>query len=322
MRGAAADFDAWAARGNPGWTWADVLPAFRRLESDAEFGDEPWHGSSGPVPVTRYPDLRRSEIHLATVEAFRQSGFADVADHNDGVSVGIGPMPMSVQDGRRVTTYGAYLAPEQRPSNLSIHPDSEVASVLLDGDRAIGVRLADGPAVRARTVILSAGTYGSPAILMRSGIGPAGHLADTGIPVVVDLPGVGANLADHPGVDFETGWRGEGTAGPILHSIATFRSSRARPDGAARPHVLADRPGRRRPRLLPRPDPAEAGSRGTVRLRSARPGRSAADHAPRRSMSQPTSSASPRATAWPSRSPIDPKSARCARNRRRSCHPT
>jgi choline dehydrogenase-like flavoprotein len=77
-----------AARGNPGWAWADVLPAFRRLETDLDFGDEPGHGSSGPVPVTRYPDVARSETHVATVEAFRQSGFADVADHIDGVSGG------------------------------------------------------------------------------------------------------------------------------------------------------------------------------------------------------------------------------------------
>ena len=148
VRGAAADFDAWAARGNPGWTYDDVLPAFLALETDEDFGAEPWHGSSGPIPVTRYPDLRRSEIHLAAIEALRQSGFADVADHNDGHAVGIGPMPMSVQDGRRVTTYGAYLPPEHWPSNLSIRAGSEVASVLLDGTRAVGVRLVDGTEIR------------------------------------------------------------------------------------------------------------------------------------------------------------------------------
>ena len=173
--------------------------------------------------------MRRSEIHLAGVEALRQSGFADVADHNDGRAVGIGPMPMSVLGGRRVTTHAAYLPPKRRPSNLGVRAGSEVASVFLNGNRAVGVRLVDGTAIGAGLVILSAGTYGSPTILMRSGIGPADHLADTAS-LLVDLTGVGANLADHPGVDFDTGWRGEGKSGPLLHSIATFRSTRSEPD--------------------------------------------------------------------------------------------
>ena len=112
VRGAAADFDAWAARGNPGWAWADVLPAFRRLESDVDFGLERWHGPDGPLPIARYPDLRRSDIHRAAIDAMQAAGFAAVADHNDGASVGIGPMPMSVRDNLRVTTMGAYLARE------------------------------------------------------------------------------------------------------------------------------------------------------------------------------------------------------------------
>jgi len=269
VRGAAADFDAWAARGNPGWTYEDVLSAFLALESDEQFGAEPWHGSIGPIPVTRYPGLARSEIHLAAVEALRQSGFADVADHNDGRAVGIGPMPMSVQDGRRITTYGAYLPPEHRPPDLTIRPNSEVASVLLDGNRAVGVRLVEGTEIRARTVILSAGTYGSPTILMRSGIGPADHLADTGIPVVVDLPGVGANLADHPGVDFNTGWRGDGTLGPILHSIGTFRSARSAPDGPPDLMFWLTDPDADDPTFYLDPILLKPVSRGTIHLRSA-----------------------------------------------------
>jgi choline dehydrogenase-like flavoprotein len=272
VRGAAADFDAWAARGNPGWAWADVLPAFRRLESDVEFGDQPAHGSAGPIPVTRYPALPRAEIHLATIQALRAAGFDDVADHNDGTSFGVGPMPMSVGNGSRVTTYDAYLPATGRPSNLLIQTGAEVDRVVLERGRAVGVRLVDASELRAGTVILAAGAYGTPPILLRSGIGPADHLADVGIPVQVALPGVGANLADHPGVDFDTGWRGAGASGPLLHTIATFRSDQDLVDGP--PDLLfwttdADSgdPGFYLDPILLKP-----AGRGTVRLRSPRAG--------------------------------------------------
>lgn len=101
VRGAAADFDAWAARGNPGWSFEDVLPAFRRLEADAEFGDEAWHGDRGPVPVTRYPELEPSAIHAAALEAFHAMGFPTVDDHNAPGAVGVGRMPMSSRRGVR-----------------------------------------------------------------------------------------------------------------------------------------------------------------------------------------------------------------------------
>ena len=147
---------------------------------------------------------------------------------------------MSVHAGRRVTTFGAYLSPGERPPTLSIRSHAEVDSVLVEGNRSMGVRLVDGTEVRATTVILAAGTYGSPMILMRSGIGPAEHLADVGIAITADLPGVGANLADHPGIDFDSGWRGAGSSGRLLHSIGTVRSSQARHGWPARPDVLAD----------------------------------------------------------------------------------
>lgn len=99
VRGAAADFDAWAAGGNPGWTFADVLPSFRRIESDMEFGAAPWHATDGPIPITRYPDQVRSEIHEAALEAFAATGFPSVADHNAPGAVGVGPMPMSSRSG-------------------------------------------------------------------------------------------------------------------------------------------------------------------------------------------------------------------------------
>ena len=271
VRGAAADFDAWAARGNPGWSFAEVLAAFRRLETDAEFGHDPSHGDTGPIPITRYPDLEPTAIHAASLEAFAASGFPAVPDHNQPAAVGVGRLPMSSRDGRRVTAADGYLA-DPRPSNLTIRRDSSVAAVIIDGDRANGVRLADGTEIRADRTVLSAGTYGSPTILMRSGIGPADDLRGLGIEVRVDLPGVGSNLADHPGVELDAGWRGTGTPGPILHSIATFRSSKASPGAApdlmfwvVDPH--GDEPGFWFESVLLKPD-----ARGSVRLRSADPG--------------------------------------------------
>ncbi len=245
VRGARADFDAWAAAGNPGWSYADVLPAFRRLETDLEFGGETWHGDDGPIPITRYPGATPSEIHAAAVAGLRAIGFPMVEDHNGPTAVGVGRMPMSSRDGRRITAADAYLPaadaapyagsatlPGSGPAGdrlptLTIRAGSPVARVRLAGRRAVGVELVDGARIRASTVILSAGTYGSPPILLRSGIGPAADLARLGIACVANLPGVGANLADHPGVDVPSGWRGVGRDHPILHSMATWRSSLA-----------------------------------------------------------------------------------------------
>jgi choline dehydrogenase len=272
VRGAAADFDDWAARGNPGWAWTDVLPAFRRLETDLDFGDDAVHGADGPIPVARYPSLARTEVHLAAIEAFRATGFDAVADHNDGLSVGVGAMPMSIRDGARVTTLDAYLPAGGRPLNLSIRTNAEVDRVILDGRRAVGVRLVDGSELRAATVILAAGTYGSPMILMRSGIGPADHLPDVGVPVHVDLPGVGSNLADHPGVDFDSGWRGDGTDGPPLHSIATFRCAAAALDGPPDLMIWITDPDAADPAFYLDPVLLKPVARGSVRLRSNDPG--------------------------------------------------
>ncbi len=271
VRGAAADFDAWAASGNPGWSFEDVLPVFRRLEADAEFGDRPWHGDRGPIPITRYPNHRPSEIHAAALSAFDAIGFSKVEDHNDPGAVGFGPMPMNAQEGRRVTSVDAYLPREAQTPGLTIRPNSPVDAVTLDAGAATGVRLADGTEIAASSVVLAAGTYGSPMILMRSGIGPADHLGSLGIVVQLDLPGVGANLADHPGVDLDSGWRGTATVGPVLHSIATFASANSSPDGSPDLMFWVADPDGDEPRLYLDPILLKPRSRGTVRLRSADP---------------------------------------------------
>ena len=270
LRGSPADYEQWAALGNPGWGFDDVLPYFARLEADADFGDQPWHGDRGPLPITRYLDLEPTEIAAAGLQALEAVGFPVVEDHNRPGAVGAGRMPMSSRVGVRVTTADAYLAVGRTPPNLTIRPDSHVADVVFDRTRAVGVRLLDGAVIHAGWVVVCAGTYGSPAILMRSGVGPADHLRSVAIPVRIDLPGVGANLADHGALDIDGGYRGPARTTPILHLIATFHSSAASDEPPDLMLWLSD----------PRGDPPifeidvvllRPRSRGNVRLRSADP---------------------------------------------------
>jgi len=272
VRGSAADYDAWAANGLEGWSFDDVLPAFRGLESDRDFGAEAWHGTDGPIPIGRYPELPRSDVHAAVVEALVGAGLPSIDDHNRPGALGVGPMPMSSIDGRRVSAADAFLPADRRPSSPAIQPDAPVASIVIREGRARAVRLVDGSEIEGEQIVLCAGTYGSPTLLLRSGIGPAADLRSHGLPVKVDLPGVGANLADHPAVELVLGWSGAARQGPLLHSIASWRSRRAAADGS--------------PDLLfwtydPQGDPASISiesllmrprSRGSVRLASADPG--------------------------------------------------
>jgi choline dehydrogenase len=266
-RGAPGDYDEWAELGNAGWGWDDVLPYFTRLESDADFGHEPWHGDGGPMPSARYLTLDYSNVAAATIEAAQECGLPWVDDHNRPGAIGTGRMPMNTRHGLRVTTADAYLT--DRHANLSVRADTYVDRVSFDRDRAIGVRTADGTELAAGHVVLCAGVYGNPPLLMRSGIGPADHLRPLGIDVRADLPGVGENLADHPAFAVERGYGGALPGGPVLHAISTFHSSPAATDGP--------------PDLMfwfgdPEGDPPEAPigvlllkprSRGRVRLRSA-----------------------------------------------------
>ena len=270
VRGSPADFDAWAASGNPGWSFEEVLPVFRRIEADRDFGAAAWHGHDGPLPISRYPELDLALGHAAVVAGFEAAGLEHVADHNRPGAIGIGRLPMSSLDGRRITPTGAWL--DDARERLTILADTSVDRIELTNGRATGVKLVDGTRIHADAVVICAGTYGSPILLLRSGIGPAEHLRAVGIEVAVDLPGVGENLADHPAVELPSGVRGSGlTSGPVLHSIATWRSSIAASDGPpdlmswitdpieADPIVWLDA-------ILLKPT-----SRGSVRLRSADP---------------------------------------------------
>ena len=198
LRGAPADYDAWAAAGNPGWSFSEVLPFFRLLESDADFRTD-WHGQDGPLPIERTELGALTAVHRAFLEACWASGFPRVNDHNAPGAAGAGPIPMNTRAGVRQSTALTYLARARGRPNLTIRVDAAVHRVLFSGRRATGVELApSGESIRGGHVILAAGTYGSPVILLRSGIGPAGHLKEIGVPVREDLDGVGRGLRDHP----------------------------------------------------------------------------------------------------------------------------
>ena len=197
--GRPADFDAWVRRGNRQWAWDQVLPYYRKLESDA-FGSGDSHGTNGPITITRYQDHELIPIQRAFYDACRATGFADVRDHNAVEGSGVGPWPLNREGTTRISTALGYLAAARSRRNLAIRPESLVDKILFDENRAVGVELAGGEVVSAKHVVLSAGAVGSPAILLRSGIGPGQDLRNLGIKVLVDSPGVGAQLWDHAAV--------------------------------------------------------------------------------------------------------------------------
>jgi choline dehydrogenase len=195
IRGTRADFDGWAADGNDLWSYEQVLPAFRRSEADADFGGRPGHGADGPVPVTRpVPD---HPVVDAFAAACAELGFPAEPDKNADAAPGHGPIPVNVRDGVRVNTAMAYLSPRRDGPGLTVRGGTQVTGVVVEGGRAVGVRTADG-VVRADEVVLAAGAVNTPHLLLLSGIGPAGQLRAAGVPVLVDLPGVGAEFSDHP----------------------------------------------------------------------------------------------------------------------------
>ncbi|MFL6243841.1 MAG: GMC family oxidoreductase [Acidimicrobiia bacterium] len=198
VRGRLADYDRWAALGGDGWSFADVLPYFRRLEHDYDF-DGDAHGRDGPFPICRPAPEELAPVQRAFLDACANAGFPVVEDHNAPGAVGAGLPPMNLINGVRQSTALTYLAGARDRPNLTLRSDAPVDRVELDGARAVGVRLAEsGELIEADRVLLASGAYGSPAILMRTGIGPAGHLGTVGIDPVLDRPGVGANLIEHP----------------------------------------------------------------------------------------------------------------------------
>jgi len=201
VRGHARDFDHWAECGADGWAYADVLPYFLRMESwhDGGHGGDPdWRGRDGPLHVTR--GRRDNPLFHAFVEAGRQAGFERTADYNGEKQEGFGPLEQTVWRGRRWSAANAYLKPALRRANLEL-VRCFARRIMIEDGRAIGVEIERGgqpqTAKARREVILAASAINSPKLLMLSGIGPGAALAEQGIPVIADRPGVGQNLQDH-----------------------------------------------------------------------------------------------------------------------------
>ena len=198
VRGNALDYDGWAEGGATGWSYAEVLPYFRKAESFSAGGDD-YRGGSGPLHTSR--GTMANPLYGAFIDAGEQAGYARTADMNGYRQEGFGPMDMTVHRGRRWSTANAYLKPASRRANLSVATDAMATRLLLEGRRVRGLEYRQGDTVRTagarREVILSGGPINAPQLLMLSGIGPAGQLQEHGIAVVHDLPGVGANLQDH-----------------------------------------------------------------------------------------------------------------------------
>jgi predicted dehydrogenase (TIGR03970 family) len=195
VRATPADHAGWAAAGNDLWGLDATLPAWCRLEDDRQYGDRPGHGAGGPVPVTR--PAGGSPLTDAFAAAAAELGAPDEPDKNAGGPPGYGPVPLTVDGGVRVNTAMAYLSPRRGSPGLTVRGRVRVRRVLVERGRAVGVDTDAGP-VRAAEVVLAAGAVGSPHLLLLSGIGPAAHLRAHGVDVVVDAPGVGAGLSDHP----------------------------------------------------------------------------------------------------------------------------
>ncbi|HKQ94735.1 MAG TPA: GMC family oxidoreductase N-terminal domain-containing protein [Aestuariivirgaceae bacterium] len=219
MRGQASDYDSWAALGNRGWSYRDVLPFFRKSEIN-ENGADAFRGGEGPLHVSNLRTTHPlADLFIAAAVAY---GIPPTTDFAGATFAGVGPVQATQRRGRRHSAADAYLRPARRRSNLAVRTHAHVAGIRFEGCRATGVGYfrRDGGLEEARAgmeIILSAGAVASPQLLLLSGVGPAAELQSVGIPVVHDLSGVGRNLQDHVGAylnylvdqptyNSETGW--------------------------------------------------------------------------------------------------------------------
>ena len=236
LRGEADDFDRWAAQGCAGWSSEEVLSAFMRLEDDFNFGDTAYHGRGGPIPLCRVPVAEWGAVDLALRDAGVDLGYGWAADYHAPGSTGVSPVALTMRDDKRVSTNDAYLEPARARSNLEIVGGALVDRIEFDHSSSVGgaagrpraasVRVGglkgsvegnpgvDGwTTLLGREILLCAGAVHSPAILMRSGIGAALALNEVGVTPLVDLPGVGQNLQDHPTVGLHLKLRAGARAG-------------------------------------------------------------------------------------------------------------
>lgn len=248
-RGLPADFDRWAL---PGWSWHDVLPHFRAIETDVDFGG-PLHGTDGPILVRRISEF--DGCTESFVQAVSGAGYTWVDDLNAGtpsapLPPGVGAVPLNVNGGTRLGPGGAYLQPALQRPNLTLLADTQVVGIRIAKHRAVGVDCADGTALTADRIVLCAGAIGSAQLLMLSGIGPQRILRPLGIPVLSDLP-VGARSVDHPEWVLPVNWTPTHDLPPLEAVLTTADGVEIRPytagfaalvhgpgdDPADRPHI-------------------------------------------------------------------------------------
>ena len=201
VRGHAKDYDHWQESGADGWSYADVLPYFKRMETwdaNGHGGDPEWRGKDGPLHVTRGP--RENPLFDAFVNAGRQAGYETTSDYNGEKQEGFGPMEQTVHNGRRWSAANAYLKPALKRANCNIIR-AFARKIVIENGRAVGVEIERGGKIELieadKEVIIASSSINSPKLLMLSGIGPAKHLKEHGINVIADRPGVGQNLQDH-----------------------------------------------------------------------------------------------------------------------------
>lgn len=242
-RGQPGDFDGWAEAGNRGWSFAEVLPYFRRSERRVGPGDDRYRGRDGPLPVT--DSVWRHPICDAFIAGATGLGIPRNLDYNGAEQAGVGYYQRIIEGRFRVSTARAFLRPAMRRRNLAVVTGAWASRILFDGRRAVGVRYEAGGAMREvrarREVVLSAGTINTAKLLQLSGVGPAALLAAHGIPLVADVPGCGENFRDHFVTRIIARARGAGTINdrsrglPLLGEILAWM--------ADRPSILGLTPG-------------------------------------------------------------------------------
>jgi len=274
LRGTPGDYDHWAELGNDEWAWDRVLPAFNRLERDLDFGAEPYHGDAGPISIRRWTADELVPTQAAFIEAAEAFGFPACEDVNAPDAVGVGVMAMNKLGRLRISTAMGYLAAARFRDNLTILPNTTTARVTIDNGTATGIETTDGRRIRARLVIVSAGAVHTPGVLVRSGVGDATELDRLGIDRVAVVPGVGANLADHPALFVLLEPRFPEFCAPNLPLVQTICRYTSR--GSSSPldvniELMTRVRGRDRPMFLLAPSLEQVDGRGEIRQSSADP---------------------------------------------------
>ena len=223
QRGLPWDFDEWEACGATGWGWKDVLPYFKKMESDKDF-QNPMHGNDGPLPIRREKSSEWAPFARAVTEAMQREGHGWFDDFNGEFQDGISPVPLNNLPDRRVSAAAAYLNHETRSRpNLTLMVDTKALKLKFEGQRAVGVQVRkDGQVicVYGKEIIVSSGAIHSPTLLLRSGVGPARELTALGIPTIADRPGVGRNLLNHLMIHVATFLRSDARQNPSSSSWA------------------------------------------------------------------------------------------------------